>query len=160
MTTSSQDKYSLALDLSRTEGNLYKVKSLLEEARDEGDLRATYAISTWYLNGNKIIEVDEDKGVGLLLGISSCNIAEANFDLGFAYDTGRVVEQDDMRAFSYYMKAGLLGDSEACSQVSQFYREGKVVPFDENLAAAWEERSKQDEVDISPPYRIWLSDNL
>jgi len=79
------------------------------------------------------------------------------FDLAVAYDLGKVVEQDDAKAFSYYMRAALLGDKEACRQISQFYVEGKVVPFDEELGEAWLKRSQQDETEISPPYRVRLA---
>lgn len=158
MTTKpEQDEYEIALTLSRSDPpDLHAAKSSLSKAHEKGDVRATYALATWYLHGNEVIEKNEKVGVSMLLDIEKSSIAEAIFDLAFAYDCGEFVDHDDLKAFSLYMRAALLGNREACSQVSQYYAEGVTVQHDPALADAWKARSEQEEQVISPPYRLWL----
>lgn len=157
MVDGSGDDYERALSFSRmVPPDLKSAKDFLLKAHDNGDARATYALATWSIYGNEVTEKDEKEGVNLLREIEDCCIAEAIFNLGFAYDTGRFVDQDDLKAFSLYMRAALLGDKEACNQVSQYYAEGRTVQHDLALAEAWRIRGEQDERLISPPYRVWL----
>ncbi len=153
------DDYQSALLHSRSDPpNLRKAYELLSGASERGDCRAVYALATWYLFGNEVVEKDEIRGVSMLETLRNSFVAEAIFDLAVSYDHGKHVEQDDEKAFSLYMRAALLGDKQSCSQVSQFYAEGALVEHDEELANAWRKRSEQDERDVSPPYRLWMDD--
>ena len=129
---------------------------LLVQASEEGDSRATYALATWYLFGNYAVPKDEHKAVHILKSLVDSNIAESLFDLAVSFDYGKGVRRNSKTAFSLYMRAAILGDSSSCDQISQFYSEGKVVPYDRKLSEAWKLRSLQSEIDISPPYRVWL----
>ncbi|WP_158298751.1 tetratricopeptide repeat protein [Sphingomonas psychrotolerans] len=154
-----QGEYRTALDLSRSDPQeLYQARELLRKAHKNGDERATYALASWYLHGNDITEKNEEAGFAMLREIENSFIAEAIFDLAFAYDCGKCVEVDDLKAFSLYMRAALLGSQGACSQVSQYYSEGATIPHDPALAEAWQTRAEQEERAISPPYRLWLDD--
>ncbi|MCI4590404.1 sel1 repeat family protein [Sphingobium sp. BYY-5] len=149
--------YEKALALSRSEEpKLREAYELLTKACAEGDMRADYALASWHLYGNDVVERDERKGVSILKSLEKSNIAEALFDLAVSYDYGKSVRRNRKRAFSLYMKSALLGDKSACDQVSQFYAEGKFVPYDKGLAQAWEARAQQSEESISPPYRLWI----
>ncbi|WP_439568603.1 tetratricopeptide repeat protein [Sphingopyxis sp.] len=151
------DEYAKALDICRREKpDFLQAHDLLVEAKKMGDLRATYALATWYLNGNDFIERDEKKGVSLLKSLETSNIPEALFDLAVSYDYGKFVRKNQKKAFSLYMRAALLGDTASCDQLSQYYSEGKIVPYDMKLAEAWKLRSKQMQENISPPYRLKL----
>jgi TPR repeat protein len=150
-------EYTSALILSRAHPpKLNEAFELLTAASNKGDDRATYALATWYLFGNEVVDKDEERGVCMLIALHDSLVAEALFDLAVSYDLGRYVQQDDHKAFSFYMKAALLGDSDSCRQVSQFYAEGTVVGHDEALSKAWQMRSECDEREISPPYRLWI----
>lgn len=156
---SHQDDYSLALALSRTTPpKLQDAYTLLVSASNKGDDRATYALATWFLFGNDVVKKDEAIGVSMLNTLRNSFVAEALFDLAVSYDYGRHVEQDDYAAFSFYMRAALLGDTASCSQISQFYAEGIIVEPDDELSNAWRKRSEQNEREISPPYRLWIND--
>lgn len=156
-TSDNYDEYHSALILSRsTPPDIHAAYDLLTKAAENGDDRAIYAIATWHLFGNDIIEKNEERGVSMLLSLEKSNIAEALFDIAVSYDHGRHVERDTDKAFSFYMRSALLGDKSACDQISQFYAEGIVVQHDEFIANAWKMRSEQDEISISPPYRRWI----
>lgn len=152
------EDYSTALSMGRSkDANFKEVLRLLNNAADCGDDRAKYALATWYLYGNAVVERNEQKGVKILKGLVDSMIAEAVFDLAVAYDYGRSVRKNSSKAFSLYMSAALLGDKSACEQISQFYGEGKLVPFNPLLRDVWQRRSEENEESISPPYRIRLT---
>jgi uncharacterized protein len=152
------DFYHEALAVARKDdhdsGTVY---DLLLHAVEQGDTRAKYAIATWYLAGNACVPKDERRGVEILKELVNADIAEALFDLAYAYDLGRYVRKNARRAFSLYMRAALLGDQESCVQIAEFYREGRLVPHDMGLSRAWKRRSEERQEDISPPYRVWIS---
>ena len=151
------DAYARALAIGRDPSpDLLAAHDLLINASGSGDLRATYALATWYLHGNDAVSLDEKAGIRILKTLEKSNIPEALFDLAVSYDYGKHVKRNEEKAFSLYMRAALLGDSNACNQVGQFYAEGKFVDHDPKIARAWKLRSEQLESDISPPYRLWL----
>lgn len=129
----------------------------LREAAAAGDPRAEYAIATWYLHGMEgVVERDVPRAFEMLKKLEDSFIAEALFDLAIFYDLGEIVEPDEEKAFSLYMRAALLGNRESCRQMAEFFREGRIVKHDEKLQQAWLKRAKQKESDISPPYRARL----
>lgn len=149
--------YREALAICRSERlETKRAYELLVAAVEAGNARAKYVLATWYLNGNEIVQKDQRYGVVLLKQIMDANIAEASFDLAVSYDYGWGVRRNTRLAFVHYMKAALLGDREACDQISQFYLEGNYVPHNAMLSKAWKLRSEQEEREISPPYRLWL----
>ncbi|GGE98106.1 hypothetical protein GCM10011404_34060 [Sphingomonas prati] len=150
-------EYVAALALcDQAEPDLVQAHLLLKRAAEHGDDRAKYALATWYLHGNDAVEKNERLGVSMLKKLANSNVAEAVFDLAIAYDYGRQVRRNEKKAFSFYMRAALLGDRESCSQLAQFFKEGKIVDANPVVASAWERRAQEEERDISPPYRQWL----
>lgn len=150
--------YLVALELAdEANPNLAEAFESLREAASAGDIRAEYAIATWYLHGREgVVERDVLLAFEMLKGLEDSCIPEAIFDLAIFYDFGEFVERDEERAFSLYMQAALLGNKEACEQIAEFFREGSVVEHDEKLQRAWLRRAEQKEAEISPPYRVWL----
>ena len=57
--------------------------------------------------------------------------AEAQFDLGFAYATGREVSQDDEKAVEWYRRSADQGNWEALTHLGSMYAEGRCVPQDD-----------------------------
>lgn len=152
------DPYAAARALLHKEPDrLADALALLHQAIAAGDARARYALASWHLAGNAVVERDEVKGVDLLKTLRTSHIAEALFDLALAYDGGKGgVRRNEKAAFALYYQAALLGDTESCAQMAQFYAGGWVVPRNRALAKAWKERAAQDETSISPPHRVWL----
>ena len=151
------DDYEKALEIADGNGgHLNLALELLNNASEAGDERARYALASWYLNGTKVVNKDEEKGRKLLKSLQQSLIAEANYDLGVMYDLGSGCRRNSKKAFEFYMKAALLGDCQACSQIAEFFRTGEVVQRSQVLAESWQKRSNQAEDTISPPYRLWL----
>ena len=151
--------YELALRVADSQTNSQdseKILKLLDLGVAEGDDRAAYARAVCFANGQYGSSVDELEAFRLFSRISKSKIAEALFDLAVCYDLGQGVEKDQFAAFEFYQRAATLGHTEACAQVSEFFREGVTVPESENLEKFWLERSKMKEREISPPDRVWL----
>ncbi len=129
---------------------------LLQEAAEEGDVRAVYARASCYVDGKYGSIQDSRKAFYLFKIIEDFNVAEAVFAIAYSYDLGDGCRRNRKVAFSYYVKSGLLGHLEACRQVSEFYREGIHVPFNARIGRAWGLRARCKEEEISPPYRLWL----
>jgi uncharacterized protein len=69
--------------------------------------------------------------------------AQAQYDLGFLYDTGFGVPKDYAQAFAWSMKAAEQGDEEAQYQVATRYEHGDGIPQNFALAAAWLRKSAE-----------------
>ncbi|MFZ5746951.1 MAG: tetratricopeptide repeat protein [Pseudomonadota bacterium] len=151
--------YELAIkiaDAEQNEGQSSKVLNLLDLGVEGGDERAIYARAVCYSNGTFGSDIDESKAFRLFSKLSESNIPEALFDLGACYDLGQGVAKDQFAAFECYLRAATLGHKEACCQVSEFFREGVVVPESEYLRRFWLGRSQKKEAEISPADRIQL----
>jgi len=134
-----------------------RVICLLEQAHNEGDDRATYALAQCSRYSSFGYPIDPQKAHDLTKTLENSNIAEAIFNLARDYDIGHCVRANPKKAFSLYMSAALLGDAESCAQVAQYFNRGEIVPLNKKIAKAWKARSKCDEKLIAPPYRRWLS---
>jgi len=157
MSINDDDAYAAAIHLTKSspldESAIFDKLSI---AADEGDCRALYALSTWYIHGFKNGKKDVRKGLKLLKRSAQSNIAEASFDLAYAYDSGLIESESGCEAFEYYMRAALLGDRASCEQISEYFRSGEIVPCSSLLSELWLQRSNHSEEDISSPARVWL----
>ena len=79
--------------------------------------------------------------------------AGAQYNLGWRYDSGRGVPQDDTQAVAWFRKAAEQGLAAAQNNLGTMYDVGKGVPQDGtlaymwlNLAAARESGSKRDDM--------------
>lgn len=63
--------------------------------------------------------------------------ALAQLDLGFMYESGRVVPQDDVEAVAWYRKAAGQGFANAQHSLGVCYTNGEGVPQDEVEAYKW-----------------------
>ncbi len=61
---------------------------------------------------------------------SGASFAPAFYNLGLMYRDGEAVEQDDVKAFSYFQKASDLQYGEALYTLGWMYQEGRGVPKD------------------------------
>jgi len=148
--------YDKALQSVDQMGRSAEALKLLSDA-SEVDIRAKYAVATWYLHGVEgVVKENKKMAFQILSELEKFNIAEALFDLAVFYDLGVNVEKNEIKAFELYIRAALLGDAESCIQLAQFFREGKLVPYSEPVAGAWEERALAPMSRASFPSRIWL----
>ena len=63
--------------------------------------------------------------------------ADAQFELGFAYRTGRGVEKSDEEAVHWYQRAAGQGDADAQFQMGVAYKYGKGVEPSDEEAVRW-----------------------
>lgn len=63
--------------------------------------------------------------------------ANAQYDLGFVYDKGQGVPQDDAQAVFWYRKAAEQGDAFAQNNLASLYEQGRGVPQDYAQAYFW-----------------------
>ena len=63
--------------------------------------------------------------------------ANAQFQLGFLYNSGQGVPQDAAQAAAWYLKAADQGDANAQFNLGVLYVQGQGVPQDYAQAAAW-----------------------
>ena len=63
--------------------------------------------------------------------------ASAQYKLGWMYDKGRGVAQDDKQAVAWYRKAAEQGDASAQYKLGVMYENGKGVAQDYKLAYVW-----------------------
>lgn len=67
--------------------------------------------------------------------------AEAQFQLGFMYDTGLGAPEDDRQAAFWYQKAADQGHADAQHSLGDMYAEGQGVPMDYNKSVTWLKRA-------------------
>ena len=67
--------------------------------------------------------------------------ADAQYQLGFMYETGQGVEQDYRRAAQWYEKAAAQGHAQAQYQLGCLYREGLGVEENYEEAEKWWQRA-------------------
>lgn len=81
MTKSSNDRYATAMkEASKRRPDFGKAYSFLQSARKAGDLRASYALATWYLHGRHV-KRDLKLAVKLLKQAAEGNVPSALYDL-------------------------------------------------------------------------------
>ena len=148
--------YEEALRLTESHPADPRAFALLLAAEGRGDPRAKYALATWYLHGTDLVSRDIPKGIQLLKSIKNSNIAEALFDLAVAYDLGKGCKKNSRLAFELYFESALLGDPDACFQISEYFRAGEHVPHNKRIASLWLNRSRKPAAEISPSFRLSL----
>jgi uncharacterized protein len=125
--------YKNAFDLSKRRGNAERVAELLQESHRQGDVRATYALATWYIHGANLPR-NRSAGIKLLRKASNGGIREAKFDLGHAYELGIGVTKSYEKALNLYIEAAQKGDQDAVTEVIRCVFYGKGISRNKELA--------------------------
>ena len=90
--------------------------------------------------GQLYVQVSSGKNPAALQSLqSAANNGDANaqFQLGFLYNSGQGVPQDDAQAAAWYLKAADHGDANAQFNLGVLYVQGQGVPQDYAQAASW-----------------------
>lgn len=140
------DNYQKAMSLLLTHPNEYsKGFVLLSKALANGDIRATYALATWYLHGT-YVEKNIHKGTAMLKSAAEANIPAALFDLAVSYETGIGVSRSEVKAAQLYLRAALAGDIESFASVGRCLYYGIGFVKDRKQAAVWLEKAAESEM--------------
>lgn len=141
--------YELALKvIRRKRPDLMQASALLEQAHEQGDPRATYALATWLLSGNAIYPQDLRKAVKLLKLAAKADIAAAHFDLAVSYETGQGIKKDDKAAYRHFLAAALNGDNASLAEVGRCHYHGIGIVRDRKVAEVWLRRADVLAVDV------------
>ncbi|WP_156909309.1 tetratricopeptide repeat protein [Ottowia thiooxydans] len=138
----SKDPYDLALEAAtRSHPDMKLAQSLLEKAHQGGDPRASYALATWYLHGDKAYPVDLKQAIKLLKTAAGADIDDAHFDLAYCYEVGLGIRKNLRTAYRHYLAAALNGDEEAHAEVGRCLYYGIGVNRDRKIADIWLRRA-------------------
>jgi TPR repeat protein len=136
-------RYEKALSKVReNEAPLREVASLLTAAHEAGDVRATYALATWYLHG-QLFRKNVRKSIGLLRKAAKTNLPDALFDLAVCYEKGVGVPKNPRKAIQLYLKAALYGELQSVYEVARCYYYGIGVHQDRQVARIWQDRAAE-----------------
>lgn len=146
---SAKGPYEMALKaICRKHPDLVQASTLLEQAHEQGDLRATYALATWSLSGNAVYPKDLRKAVKLLKLAAKADIAAAHFDLAVSYETGQGIKMDEKAAYRHFLAAALNGDSASLAEVGRCHYHGIGVTRDRKVAEVWLRRADALNVEV------------
>lgn len=70
--------------------------------------------------------------------------AKAMYNLGFCYEHGYGVSQDDKKAFDWYLKAAKKNNPLAQKKVASFYEKGRSVPRNKKKATEWYNKAEMN----------------
>lgn len=147
--TPAKNLYELALKAaSRKRPDLARAGALLEDAHDQGDRRATYAMATWYLFGNEAHPKNLHKAVQLLKLAAKADIASAHFDLAVSYEKGQGIKKNEQAAYRHYLAAALNGDNDSLTEVGRCLYYGIGIARDRKAAEIWFRRAEALGVDV------------
>lgn len=125
-----------------------KALPLLLQARSEGDLRAAYALGTWYLHGQgDLVAIDVARGLDLIREAAEVNIPNALYDLAVSAEIGDGCAKDEARALSLYLRAALRGESQSVYEVGRCYYYGIGTAEDKQVAQVWFDRAAEFGID-------------
>jgi TPR repeat protein len=146
---SAKGPYELALKvIRRKRADFAQAGTLLEQAHEQGDARATYALATWSLSGNEGYPKDLRKAVKLLKLAATADVAAAHFDLAVSYETGQGTRTDQKAAYRHFLAAALCGDSDAFAEVGRCHYHGIGVARDRRVAEVWLRRAEIMNVEV------------
>jgi uncharacterized protein len=127
--------------------NLEKICEILSEAKRLGSGEASYALATWYLQGNYFAK-NLKKGTKLLILAARDGVPEACFDLAVSYEKGIVVEKNIAKAHELYLEAALSGDADARYSMYRLYWHGIGVKRNRKIAELWFPRKKGEKAGV------------
>lgn len=142
------DDYEAALrEAKRRGGDLKRAHVLLTRAHKRKDARATYALATWYLFGQKgVVEKDLRRAVVMLREAAAANHADALHDLAVCYAKGAGVRRSDRKAAELYLRAALEGDKQSAYEMGRCYWHGIGVQRDRRVARTWLDYAEQFDI--------------
>lgn len=144
-----------------TPQNLYLANIWYYQAMLQGNVAATYGLGRLYFNegmrsieskspisgdtadrereqGTLYIERERVKvGIGLIRKAAEMDHPEAQRNLGYLYDQGKVVEKDPVKAIGWFRRAASNRDVVAQRVLGIMYRRGEGVPADYDEAFKW-----------------------
>ncbi len=134
--------YARALaEVSKKSPDYNRALALLEKSIRGGDMRAAYALGTWYLHGAHLRR-SLRRAVPLLRRAARAGVRSAHYDLAVCYETGTGTPKNVRLALRHYLMAALGGDSQAVRAVGRCYYHGIGCAADHEVGLLWTRRAK------------------
>ena len=135
-------KYSDALSEAQGQAPDWgRVQSLLQEAMEEGDMEAAYALGTWYFHGHHLPQ-DIEKGVRLIEQAANKKVPAALNHLAMCYEKGEGKTYNARLAAENYLMAALYGDEQSFVETGRCLFYGIGFLEDRSLAKIWYEKAE------------------
>lgn len=115
--------------------------SLIEACAAQDEPVCIGKLGEWLVRGDHGLAIDYDRARAVFEVGAAQNDAYSQAYLGWMYDEGVGVAEDDARAVHYYLPAAGAGDFFAQNNLAVHYDEGKGVAEDEGLALYWFEKA-------------------
>lgn len=113
------------------------ISSFIADA-EAGDVASQLTLATMYLYGyGHTLPADPEQGIRWFERAAALGNAEAEFQLGKIWLSGRFVEPDSDRAFEYFAKAAEKQHAEACFALGKAAVEGALPESDGARAKEW-----------------------
>ena len=141
----AQNLYQTALEKANANEEKKEVAELLEKAYSLGSADAAYALGSWYLYG-EYFQKNIEKAITMLLFASENGSSDASFELGVYYETKKDVI-NLTKAFYFYTKAALQGDSQSFYEVGRLYYYGIGCEENKKIAEIWLNKAKELGID-------------
>lgn len=115
---------------------------LWQKLAGKGDSKAMYYLSAAYFRGvPDIVQADDKAALSLLEKSAEQGLPEAQFSLGWQYESGAKVEIDPERAFRFYESAARQGYSLAVSRLIRVFSNGELGKSpDAKQATYWQQK--------------------
>ena len=108
---------------NKSEDELKKGYEYLLKAKELGNVAALNYLGNMYYDGIYPLKKDEEKAYEYFIKASK-------YDYAYAYNNlaKMALKNNDVKtAFDYFLKSANLGESWACNQVGEFYRQGIII---------------------------------
>jgi len=129
--------YMTALkEASKRRPDLERAYAGLTVAHGQGDVRATYALATWYLHGRHVRR-NLRKAIALLRHAAKRGYTEALFDLAVSYEKGIGIRRNERKAAECYLRCALSGGADAQYEVGRCYYYGIGFERDRRVGGIW-----------------------
>ena len=116
-----------------------KIFPLVVSAANDRNTHFANLLSDWLRYGRHGIEIDTEKSRVYLDVAVQGLIPDAIYDKGLALDGD--TDADNMQAFSYFVLAAILGDTNAIEAVSDYFLYGTVVKNNDFISGALRKHS-------------------
>ena len=158
--SSAATTHSVAARALTTDSAQKVASSSLQEPPTQSSVNVAGLVSRAkaLLNGNGAAN-DEAKAVSLLREAAKSGDAEAENELGQAYEHGRVVDKSYSAAFEYYRKSAEQGWPEGEYNLARMYINGWSIPRDAKKAAEWYEKAANQDVVVAQSSIAYLYQN-
>lgn len=134
--------YNLGLICLKRENNPEKAVVLFKQAIAQGELRAWSDLGLSYLNGHGV-PADAKKAYDCFMKAGDRN-PNALYNLAGLCESGRGIEKSSEKAFKFYQRAAIMGQSKAQCILGWMYAKGHNVPQSYEKAAEWYMKAAQN----------------